>query len=464
MFGITVKRDVLSDVCVTSAFFLARERNEILCRNCRRLVPTTCSTCIIVINVPKTAMRSRPVYAATIAACVAYFAFALVEAVMQDTLLDLAEVLDTSLLFVNDATAAARLCYCLGALFFGFLLDHHDHRSIISACILATAVTTVVIPAEKNPWFLMFLFLMNGFARGGLDVGVTTWMLAIWSKNANVVMLTMHSSYVLAATMTPMLLPPFLSRKPDAHTGLHGRESHISVLYTVASFICILPFSLILGHRLFYRSPCESEQPLIPASADDTAASTDRRTGWKRAVATLLACCAVGFFSGMNSLFITLLPQFVVFSDLHLSKATGVRMLSAFLACTGMVKILSVFVATRVSTKVMILLDLGIVWTGNLLMSLFANTSETMMWLSTDLIGIGAGSCIPSLLSFMGQKISRSGWTTGCMLAAGRISAVPLMVFVSSFLKDTPLVFVYSNMASVSLAALSFLALLASFK
>lgn len=405
-------------------------------------------------------MRSSSRFFPTISLFAVYFSAGLTEYIYGPTLLDLGETTGTSVSVMSIGLALYTCGYCAGCVLFGWMFHRTDRRKGLIFCIVVSALTTIITPVNKNTYLLLVNILVSGLFKGGVDVGTNAWMMQLWKKEANPFMLAMHSLYALSLALVPVITAPYVAITADPATGRLARDSHITVPYTVVSVVPVVPVVMLLLLPYIYEE--DTSQAVDAISSPQLASQIDVRAkkSCRQITLTTLSLIVMGSYAGMELVFLLFLPQFGVFSNLHMDRATGAFVASICTICIAVVKTASIWLAVKVSARNLIIADFTVTWTGLLLLSVFGNDYQSMLWFSAAVVGMGIGSCFPSLLSFLGQEVDDSCLMTGCLLAAGRLPAIPLEPLVGSFIESTPNAFAYLCLGSVSVSCIAFVVLL----
>lgn len=225
-------------------------------------------------------------------------------------------------------------------------------------------------------------------------------------------------------------------------------DSRIAIPYCVATGILILAgvLLLVLYFQLPYLAPSNEERE---KKRSQQSLELSERTKYYRSIVILLGCCLFLVYSGIEFNSFTFFVKFAVSIDLHLSKSKGAMMASLLSAFYALGRLTSIYVATKMKTKTMLAIHLFLVGTGNLMLLSFANSSETMIWLSIMIMGYGYSSICPSLYAFLEDRISVTSTICGWFMFFSTVSSVVNAVAIGQLMDLYPLAFVYTNLISL---------------
>ncbi|KAI1285830.1 Major facilitator superfamily domain-containing protein 4B [Halotydeus destructor] len=422
-------------------------------------------------------------YSLTAAICFCYFSYGLGFSLFGPTLHDLSEILNSSVGQLSYGFVGRSTLYCVGALFCGWIFNYYNRQLGVAACLVGCAISILVMPYMKSLQGFILAQAALGFAAAGVDVGGNAWLLEIWKEQANPYMQSMHFFYALGMTFGPILCEPFLS--PDINRTIVLDNSTIINFFnvtdtTVKSQIHI-PYSLcsavllaaaMLQIALFYISPYKGMNRILGRKQDATPINSSRDdedeestlipvTLPKRyyviviVIGGLLLC----FEAGLEQNTMNYLSTFVVHVDLKLSKSTGAFMTSAMSASYTISRLLSIFLATRLPTVLMLYLDFAVMLVGNVLVLKFCNTSEVGLWIGLIVMGFGFSSCFPAIYSFLEERINVTNTVCGIFMFASSIATTIEPLFEGQYIEEWPEIFVYINVASVLACVVLFVCL-----
>ena len=433
-------------------------------------------------------------YILTFAVYFCYFTYGLGFSIIGPTLLDVAELVRASFHEVSFGVVARSATYCAGALFFGWAFNLINRQLGFVVNLLISGLSLLAIPFVRSLYFFIAAQAVFGFSIAGLDVAGNAWILEIWQEGANPYMQGLHFSYAIGMTIAPLIAEPYLSpevRRQNATiisvdngttaeffnltnatsaADVIASESRIAIPFAICSLS--LTLAAILLFTLYFTSPyteslrTASQAKIISsgrhlADRDEEASNlipveTPKEYFFK---IVILGSCLLCFYCGIELNTFTFLQDFVVYSDLRLTKSTGAYMLSVlsatFAACRG----ISIFVATRVKTTHMLYTNMLLIGTGNVILLIFGNSNEQLLWLGLIIIGIGCSCVFPGIYSFLEERINVTNSVCGCFMFTSSIATTTNPILVGYFIESMPMIFVYINVVSLVICIFIFMAL-----
>lgn len=122
-------------------------------------------------------------------------------------------------------------------------------------------------------------------------------------------------------------------------------------------------------------------------------------------------------------------------------------------------RFMSIFIATFMSAKTMILFDLLIIMAGNIIIIMYANTSEIGLWIGVVVLGFGFSSCWPCVFAFIEERISVTNFISGLFLFATQTHAAIGPLIEGHYIERYPMVFIWINAFSCAACIICYLAL-----
>ena len=206
----------------------------------------------IMSNSESASVSSHPRYVFTMAICFAYFAFGMMDNVRAATLMDVAEITDSTIMDASFGLLMLSSAYCMASLNWSCLYFVINRQAGFIVCLLISASMTQIVPFvhdTRNYWMTQGIL---GFTFAGIDVAANAWMLEMWEIKSNKFMQCMYFAYALGQTIAPLAAAPFLSRNLSQHHHLtdgsylsdtdtvHVTDSFILVPYTVAALTAFI--------------------------------------------------------------------------------------------------------------------------------------------------------------------------------------------------------------------------------
>ena len=433
-------------------------------------------------------------YILTFAVYFCYFTYGLGFSITGPTLLDVAELVRSSFHEVSFGVVSRSATYCVGALFCGWAFNRINRQLGFVVSLLVSGVALIAIPFVRSLYFFIIAQAVFGFAIAGLDVAGNAWMLEIWQEGANPYMQGLHFSYAIGMTVGPLIAEPFLSpeiRRENSTiisvdngttaeffnltnatsvADIINAESKIEIPFAICSLALCL--SAVLLFVLYFTSPYtetlrsasqakvtssgrhmvdkdEEQSNLIPVE-------TSKEYFYKIIVLGSMLLC---FYSGIELNTFTFLPDFVIYSDLRLTKSKGAYMLSVLSAVFACCRGISIIVATRVKTSHMLYTNMLLIGIGNAILLFFGNSSEQWTWIGLIVMGIGYSCVFPGIYAFLEERINVTNSVCGCFMFASSIATTTNPILIGYFIETSPMIFVYINVVSLVVCLLIFIGL-----
>jgi FHS family Na+ dependent glucose MFS transporter 1 len=433
-------------------------------------------------------------YILTFAVYFCYFTYGLGFSIIGPTLLDIAELVRSSFHEVSFGVVSRSASYCAGALFCGWAFNKVNRQLGFVVSLLIAGASLLCIPFVRELYFFILAQAVFGFAIAGLDVAGNAWILEIWQEGANPYMQGLHFSYAIGMTVAPLIAEPFLSpeiRRANSTiisvdngttaeffnltnatsvSDIINSESQIAIPFA----ICALSLSLsaVLLFILYFTSPYTetlrtASQAKVTVSGRQMMEKDEEQSNlipmetpkdyfYKIIILGSLLIC---FYTGIELNTFTFLPDFVIYSDLRLTKSTGAYMLSVlsatFAACRG----ISIIVATRVKTSDMLYTNMLMIGIGNAILLCYGNSSEKWTWVGFMVVGIGHSCVFPGVYAFLEERINVTNSVCGCFMFASSIATTTNPILIGYFVETMPMIFVYINVVSLVICLIIFIGL-----
>lgn len=313
-----------------------------------------------------------------------------------------------------------------------------------------------------------------GLFAAAIDVASNAWMLEMWQEGTNSLMQAMYLMYAIGQALGPVIVEPYLSadRKHDDSnlqnvTAIPLQDHHLN-----AGSKIIVPFAMnciimsggviaVFFSRIFmaYQSP--GKDPIDDVSENDECKNRECNTmieSIKRAsvsrcrffLLVLLGSLLFAFHSGVRFNTLTFIPKFANMSQLQLSKSTASYMVSVFTGSYAVARAFSILIAAKVPVRNMLFANLMLIGAGNILLAIFSNTWELMIWFSLVILGVGHSSVIPGIYAFMEEKVHVTNFVCGSFTFFSTTASVFTTILLGNLIESNPFVFLYINLFSLS--------------
>lgn len=312
-------------------------------------------------------------------------------------------------------------------------------------------------------------------------LGSNVICIRLWGKYSNIVLQGMHGFFGLGAFVSPLIAAPFLdnddgelppktvnsTRFEDQHRNFSANISFITADIQRLDVLNITyPFSFVGAFTLFVAvlhlpvcviSPTENEHQVVEKK------DKPEKSFFFMFSTILLTYLIFFVFIGTEIGYGQTLTTYAVKGALHATPTVGSYMTSAFWAAFTFSRLISVFLAIKISSLVQIVSDICIISISALIL-LFLMPNQWALWVATVLFGAGAASAYGAIIGWVGTHINISNkvssiFTTG--VATGEMA----MPFIIAYLIDVvPEIFVYVIVVSCILTTIFVVVLQCIFK
>lgn len=174
-------------------------------------------------------------------------------------------------------------------------------------------------------------------------------------------------------------------------------------------------------------------------------------------LAIALAAMCLSFYCGIEITSMNYLATFAVNIELQLPKSTAALMSSALTISFAVGRGFGIWIAVYMKPHKLFYLCAGVMATGNILMLIFANTAERLLWYSICLFGIGCGPMYPAIVSFYDDRIAKVTNTVSGIFILGSMFNVALnSLIIGHHIIDNALILLVCNLIGSVLLLLLF--------
>lgn len=400
--------------------------------------------------------------------------------------LDVAELVGSDFEHVTYGQCCCGVGYIAGCLFTGWLFSRINRQIGLVLSLFLTGASMFVIPFLRSLWLYLLSQVVFGFMNSGVDVVCNAWLLEIWQTGANPYMQGMHFCYALGMTLAPLIEEPFLSSEHnvtesyDNATGqftngtLIREESRIVIPYSIGSLISVLAAAiiLVLHYKVPYTDPrrnMSAPKDVVPRPINNNSESfptsstaqllddenRDKAKAYQMKIivlGSLLLC----FYTGLELSTFSFITEFAVVIALKLTKSKAAFLSSAMSGSYAVNRLFSIVVASKLRTKTMLYISFVMLSTGNILLLIFANTSEVMLWVAAVIIGLGHASVYPCLISFLEERINVTTAVCSVFMLCSSCTNIFVPMVLGNYVESYPLVYVYINLFGLTACFLIF--------
>ncbi|XP_070567828.1 sodium-dependent glucose transporter 1A-like [Ptychodera flava] len=346
--------------------------------------------------------------------------------------------------------------YVIGSFAGGACLDNFDNMLVMGLCLLGVSTSGFIISFCSGFAMLLVFVAWWGFFLGILETGGNFVCVRIWGEDSEPRIQGLHFFFAVGSTLVPLVSSPFLSEpiRATEHnvsgslaTSLSGRENGSmfsgdvisSSLLTTTEYFSLdeaadndvnatplegrgllwVPYTMIsilylvvalLFFWLFMQGPRRLviERSTSTVERHQESPSTNVSVLFRVTLIVLLFLFSL-LYIGHEVLYGGFLYVFAVESDFGFSVQRATYLSSAFWGSFACARGFGVLCAAYVSPKVMLLIDCLGMCSASILLSIFADEVEAVLWGASILLGISMGSVFPSVISWGDRYIELTG-------------------------------------------------------
>ena len=328
----------------------------------------------------------------------------------------------------------------------------------------------LIIPFISSLTLIWIAFIVIGFFGPLAPLAANAWILQIWKEKSNPVMQGLHFGFSLSMTISPLIVAPYLSAKPEKHENITraewmskesiamrstGEDGHLPSLFipylfpAALYFICSAAYVFVYFDKRYSQtgeSDKTSARKMSKVSRADEAedcpdtAQSPNSTNSRNSLIVIVLAISVTVFNQANECnTMNFTAPFVSF--LLGDKQKGAQAASLLAGSNAVGRLISVVTARYFAPQFMVMGHLLVILMGNVLLLMFAESWHTIIPIAFVLIGAGQSSVLPSLLSLFNQKIHMTNQLLSIILVADMVALIFAPLVVSPLLESFPLIF-----------------------
>ncbi|RWS26088.1 sodium-dependent glucose transporter 1-like protein [Leptotrombidium deliense] len=363
-------------------------------------------------------------------------------------------------------------------------------------------IVSIIIPNVTELIGHLVFQLIVGITVGVIEVGGNVKILNMWKKDGGPHMQALSFVWTAAAAVVPLMLVPFLSSKHDNLNCKYNatdcnstvtenatmntfnqtaedaelikefndfeHQTQIWIPYSLLGVSLIISglVALIFGVKQMLRNRSR-KTPIAEEKNTETTVElikhndSDKTEKYYKIACVILGCLLLFIFYGFSDTTWQYWVTFVMFSDLKLSKKSGVFMLSAMNVSFAITNFLGIFIAAKVKPFKILIVLTSLLATGNIIHLLFANSSLTMLWIGAIVETIGFGCIYATVFNYLQRRVGITN-TIGSFLvfAAWFANAMGYSVLIGHYIERYPMTLIYTNLMSIAVIFLCLMGLL----
>lgn len=161
----------------------------------------------------------------------------------------------------------------------------------------------------------------------------------------------------------------------------------------------------------------------------------------------------------MEQMHLQFLPTFAVNTELNLSPSSAAMMSSVAALAFTIGRCLSIPLAIKLRPQTILYSNHLFMLIGCVLLAIYANSREDMLWLANAILGVGFSSVYASIYAFLEQQIRVTNRVGSIFVFAGGLTAAVSPSLVGQYIEANPLILVWFNLACCLLCLAIFVAI-----
>lgn len=337
------------------------------------------------------------------------------------------------------------------------------HFTVMLSLCLTLGLVNAVFPHCGSVWLLMVVSSCIGFCMGGCHTGLNVLVLEIWhGLNAAPYMHSLHFFFSVGAFVAPVLSRPFLAKETDDPLGdgtnateHHVGETRVGALFPLTSLIvwaACLPVFVFSSRELLAvcrrrrakaadpeehkrRKEAEREKGAAQAHFFGNAVAVREKTAF--------LCLMVAFFLFyVCSEFsvISYLPTFAIHCELQLTRTEAADVMAISLLPFAVSRILVIFFAIKFSPTQILVFNLSLILTGNLIVNFIGYRDLTFLYIGGAFTGLGSGSMYGNTILWIAEYFPVKGRIASFLNGSGSIGVLFAPILIGATIEDTPMV------------------------
>jgi len=329
----------------------------------------------------------------TIGYCLCYFALGLAFGATAPAIHLLQEQTDSTDDEINGIVAARGVGWIIGSVAAGKLFEKVRGHRLLWIALVLTTVSCVIIPLIPNIWVLCVIFAVSGAFMSWLEVGVNTLALWIWKEEVGPYMQFLHFAFGAGLGASPFIYGFVIDIIPS-----------LDAYYWILAVLCIIPIVFPLRMTSPPIETDVSDNPMhgemgtgIGIEENETLDPLEEELNTRRNKRRFLIIIPLvaGFmllYGGAENIFGTWLYTYA-FKVYDLGESRSAYIESAFWAALTAGRFFSVPLATRLSSRILLLADmLGVIIA--LVIGILGESFmfEPLLWFVTIVVGFSMAS------------------------------------------------------------------------
>ena len=363
-------------------------------------------------------------------------------------------ILGTSIKDISYGLTIRAVCSSLGAVMFGFLLTRMNKHVTLGVASLTAAVTTLTLPFFTSVNVFMVFQALVGVAASGIDICSNSWLTDLWSKDFAPYLQGLYFSYACGATLSPLLVGPFLSDHSNETLDIvsiyssnydSDRNNSIRIPFAITTSLQILAAAFLLIAYCIKRIEKANDAANLEASDYQPTMSAIPSSRYYYQIIGMASLIIFTEVWSESSIFV-FVETFA--EGCGYSKSSGAYMTSAFTASYMISRGVAAFGATNYSSMSIYYSCLTIALIGNAILLV---SPGPHLWVSIIFLGLGLGAVIPTVFVSIGEGIDVSSNVYGILTLISNIASIVNPLIVGTFIEQYPMIFVHAILVGIAL-------------
>ena len=379
----------------------------------------------------------------TVSVLVCFGALGMGSNVTGPTLVHMRHILNADISSISVVFALGRIGFLIGSVTCGLLYDRLNAELQLFFSTFLVGLLTTTLPWSDTLYGYFALNALQGLTRGYLDTAAQPYVISLWAgeRLKDPMMQGLHAMWSVGSCLGPFIIAPFLVDLPDntspviatnQTTELIATDStatasiHIESLYYVRYSFAIIGLIHVLTSSLFVVSyflagpTClKSKTQTAHAKGKEIKILSTPATAVLIMLQSLIVFCYL-WYSGIPG---ELMASFVV-EGLGWQAHKGAWITGLFFGATSLGRIISTPLALIVSPTKMIVTSLTFTTASFIIMALFANVKDLLLWVSVAMAGFAMSGMFASTLSWNSNVMTLTGAVSGVYLAGGAVGGM----------------------------------------
>lgn len=314
-----------------------------------------------------------------------FIVFGLLTAALGPTLPGMAKNTHSQLAQISFIFTAQSLGYLGGSIFGGRLFDRFPGHPLLAGVLTGMAVLAFFIPITSALWLLIGIFFVLGGMQGALEVGNNTLLVWLHKDAVGPYMNALHFFFGLGAVLSPIIVVRSVAASGDFRWVYWGLA------------LLALPISAWLGR--------------LPSPRDAEHHETSQADQSKPALVVLVAILLF-LYVGAEVSYGGWVYTYVINSFVEIPAAEAALLTSAFWGAFTVGRLVSIPLAVRVKSSIVLMVDLmGCLV--NLGLIILFQSSLAALWMGTLGLGIFMAAFFPTTVTLAGQRMRITGRVSG---------------------------------------------------